>query len=106
MKRIVPRVAAERDVDEAADYHTDEAGEDIARGFIAALHEAYRAIGDHPGAGSPRHAHLLGVPGLRTRKLARFPFLVFYIECEHHIDVWRVLHGQRDIPAWLRASDG
>jgi toxin ParE1/3/4 len=101
VKPIVPRVSAERDIDEAADYYTDEAGEDVARGFVEAVQAAYRAIGEHPGTGSPRYADLLGIPGLRTRKLGRFPFLVFYIEHEDHIDVWRVLHARRDIPASL-----
>jgi hypothetical protein len=31
----------------------------------------------------------------------RYPYLVFYVERSDHIDIWRVLHGQRDIPAWL-----
>lgn len=102
MKRIVPRVAAERDIDEVSDYYTDEAGEDIARGFIKALQDAYLTISEHPGTGSPRYDHMLSVSGLRTRKIARFPFLVFYIEREDHIDVWRILHAQRDISARLR----
>lgn len=37
--------------------------------------------------------------------LARDPHLVFYVEREDCIDVWRVLHGKRDIPAWLQESD-
>lgn len=39
--------------------------------------------------------------GLRSRSIARFPFLIFYMERDDHIDVWRVLHAQRDIPARL-----
>jgi toxin ParE1/3/4 len=30
---------------------------------------------------------------------------VFYVEREDHIDVWRVVHAQRDIPAWMRAGE-
>jgi toxin ParE1/3/4 len=30
---------------------------------------------------------------------------VFYIEMDDHIDVWRVLHGERDIPAWMHQPD-
>ena len=105
MKRIVPRDAAEQDIDQAADYYTDEAGEDIAHGFVEAVREVYRAISTHPGAGSPRYAALLGVEGLRNRKLSRFPYLVFYVERETHIDVWRILHAQRDIPATLAETE-
>ena len=101
MKRIVPRDAAERDIDEIADYYVDEAGEGIARDFVEAVRDAYRAIADHSGTGSPRYGDLLGIENLRSRKLGRFPFLIFYIEREDHIDVWRVLHARRDIPATL-----
>ena len=33
--------------------------------------------------------------------LGRYPYLVFYIERDEQIDVWRVLHEKRDIPAWM-----
>jgi toxin ParE1/3/4 len=28
------------------------------------------------------------------------------VERSDHVDVWRVLHAERDIPAWMRESDG
>jgi toxin ParE1/3/4 len=31
---------------------------------------------------------------------------VFFVEREDHIDVWRVLHGKRDIPAWMSDDTG
>jgi toxin ParE1/3/4 len=37
--------------------------------------------------------------------LTRFPFLVFYVERTDHIDVWRVLHGQRNVPAWMQEPE-
>ena len=52
--------------------------------------------------GSPRYAQELDLPGLRMWGLRRFPHLVFYMNLETHIDVWRVLHGERDLPGWLR----
>jgi toxin ParE1/3/4 len=30
---------------------------------------------------------------------------VFYREQPDHIDVWRVLHAQRDIPAWMQEPE-
>ncbi|HYJ29851.1 MAG TPA: type II toxin-antitoxin system RelE/ParE family toxin [Allosphingosinicella sp.] len=101
MKRIVPRLAAEQDIDAAADYYADQAGDDIAHGFVEAVRSAYRTIGDRPGTGSPRYGKLADIDGPRSRKVARFPYLVFYVEREHHIDVLRVLHLHRDIPAAL-----
>jgi toxin ParE1/3/4 len=103
-KPVVQRAHAEADVEAAVAYYLDEAGERAASGFIDALEHAYRQITRHPSAGSPRYAHELGLPGLRCRPLRRFPFLIFYVEREDRIDVWRVLHGERDIPTWLRET--
>ena len=102
---VVPREQANRDVEAAIDYYAGEAGPDVALAFIDALQDAYRAIGEHPGTGSPRYAHELNLPGLRTRKLVRYPLLAFYLERPDHIDLWRVLHMQRDIPAWLQDTE-
>jgi toxin ParE1/3/4 len=44
----------------------------------------------------------LNLPGLRLWPLAHDPHLVFYVERPEHIHVWRVLHGQGDIPAWMQ----
>jgi len=104
-KRVLPRQIARRDVEAAVDHYSREAGPDIALGFIDALETAYEAIAGHPAAGSPRYAHELGLPGLRTRALKRFPYLVFYVERDDQIDVWRVLHAQRDIPAWMQEPE-
>ncbi len=105
-KPLVPREQANRDVDDALAYYLSEAGERVALGFIDALEQAYAHIGRHPTSGSPRHAHELDLPGLRAWPLTRYPFLVFYLERPGHIDVWRVLHSQRDISAWMQEPDG
>jgi toxin ParE1/3/4 len=105
-KPVLPRDLARRDVEAAVDYYILEAGPEVALGLVEALHTAYRAIADHPAAGSPRYANELALPGLRSRMLKRYPYLVFYIEHDDHIDVWRVLHAHRDIPAWMLEPEG
>ncbi len=100
-KPIVPRELANRDVESAIDYYLSENAEQAALGFIDALEKAYTHISRHPATGSSRYAHELDLPGLRFWPLPRYPHLVFYVEHENHIDVWRVLHGQRDIPEWM-----
>jgi toxin ParE1/3/4 len=104
-KPVIPRGLASRDVDEALDHYLVEAGEQVALGFVDALEQAYTHVGRHPATGSPRYQHELGLPELRTWPLSRYPYMLFYVERPDHIDVWRVLHGQRDIPAWLQAPD-
>ncbi|SCK42275.1 toxin ParE1/3/4 [Variovorax sp. HW608] len=105
-KRVVPREQANRDVDDAIAHYLQEGAEGAALGFIDALESAYLHIGRHPGTGSARYAHELELPGLRFWPLTRFPHLVFYFEQSNCIDVWRVLHGQRDVPAWMQPASG
>jgi len=100
MKSLLRRAQADADVTEAIDYYLSEAPKAALR-FVDALENAYRHIRRHPGSGSPRYAHELNLPGLRSWPFKRFPYLVFYREVPEHIEVWRVLHGQRNIPAWL-----
>jgi toxin ParE1/3/4 len=104
-KPVVPREQAKQDVEDALAYYMAEDAEAAALGFIDALKQAYAHIGRHPSTGSPRYAHELNLPGLRSWPLARYPYLVFYVERPEHIDVWRVLHGQRDIPAWMQEAE-
>jgi len=104
-KPVIPREQAVRDVEGIIDGYAREAGERVALGFIEALEQAYRFIGDHPAAGSPRYAHELGFPGLRNWLLKKFPYVIFYVEQEDRVDVWRLLHGRRDIPATLADPD-
>ena len=104
-KTAVPRALVEQDVDKAISYYLSEGAEQAALGFINALEQAYAHIGHHPTTGSPRYAHELNLPGLRFWALARYPYLVFYVEHQQHIDIWRVLHAQRDIPAWMQEDE-
>ena len=101
-KPVVLRERARRDIDEAVEHYPAEAGEAVALDFIDALEDARRQIGEQPASGSPRYAHELDIPGLRFRTVGKFPPLVFYVEGEAETDIWRVLHGARDISAWMR----
>lgn len=104
-KPIVRRRGAQLDVDQAIDFYLLEAGQTVALGFIDALERAYRLISEQPGIGGGRYAHALDLPGLRSWPLRDYPFVVFYFEHQTHVEVWRVLHAARDIPAWMRDGD-
>jgi toxin ParE1/3/4 len=105
IKPVVLRASADCDIAAATDYYFDEAGEQIGKDFVAALQHCLAVIADFPAKGSPRFAHELDLPGLRSARLRGFPYLVFYIERDDAIDVWRVLHDRRDIPAWMAQGD-
>lgn len=105
IKPIVPGDLARQDISDAVDYYGYEVGTDIARAFVADVNATYQKISELPSLGSPRYAHRLNLPGLRSRKLRRFPHLIFYFEQSDRIDVWRILHGSRDIAASLMVED-
>jgi toxin ParE1/3/4 len=105
VKTVVARELAILDIDEIIAFYLGESAEQAACGFIDALEDAFAHIGRYPATGSPRYAHELNLPGLRFWPLTRYPHLVFYVERPDHIDVWRVLHGTRDIPQWMVSGD-
>lgn len=102
--RIQLRARAVADAEEAVDWYLLEAGPDVAMRFVTALETAYAHIAKHPGTGSPRWAHELDLPGLRGWALTGFPHIVFYTQLADRVEVWRVLHSARDIPAWIATA--
>jgi toxin ParE1/3/4 len=104
-KAVIPRARADRDVEETIQHYLSADAADAALGFVDALEEAYDRIALRPAMGSPRYGHELSLPGLRHWALKGYPHLVFYAFADgaDHVDVWRVLHGRRDIPASLSA---
>jgi toxin ParE1/3/4 len=102
---VVLRARARADVTDAIDWYRDKAEVATAIRFVDALQDALRQVGRQPGAGSPRYGVALGLPDLRSWPLSGFPYIVFYVQGGDRVDVWRMLHGRRDIPASLRHED-
>ncbi|WP_419856595.1 type II toxin-antitoxin system RelE/ParE family toxin [Candidatus Palauibacter irciniicola] len=102
---VILRASARRDVDRAVVRYLEEGGPDVALGFIDALETALGHVARNPGSGSPRHGQELNLAGLRSWPLATYPYLIFYMEGEGVVDVWRILHGRRDIPESLQEGD-
>lgn len=104
-KPVAPRTAAKQDAELIVSRYVDEVGVDVALSFINALEDAYRFIAENPAAGSPRYGLMLDIPGSRSWRVRGFPHLIFYIERTDLLDVWRILHGSRDVPATLVDHD-
>jgi toxin ParE1/3/4 len=92
---------ADADIDTASAYLRTHDPHAASR-LLAALERAFRELARHPGAGSPRYAHVLPAEGLRMWPVAGSAYLIFHLERADHIDIVRVLHGARDIPVLLR----
>ncbi len=99
---VVPRRLATQDLRDAAAHYATAVDAATARRFIDAVEQTFTLIARRPGIGFPRYAVELDWPGLRTHQVQRFPYLVFYLEQTDHLDVLRVLHAHRDIPASLQ----
>ena len=100
---VVLRAAAQRDLQTAAGYYLSERGVAEAERFTRAVEVALRHIATHPRSGSSRYGQELRLPGLRSWPVAGpYPYLVFYLVTGARIDVGRILHTRRDIPASLR----
>ena len=102
---VVLRALARDDVAGAVDWYRDHGGVEVALSLVDAVEAALEHLALHPVSGSPRYAHELSLPGLRSWRLEGFPYLVFYVYGPDHVDVWRVLHAHRDIPASLGEDD-
>jgi len=101
-KPVIPRAVALQDVDDAVVYLLQQQATAAALHLIDSLEAAFTYISKNAGTGSTRYAHALDLPGLRTWPLTGHSYLIFYIEQDAHIDVWRVLHMSRDIPQELQ----
>jgi toxin ParE1/3/4 len=104
MKRVERSALARSDIQLALDDYLDEAPHAAAR-FITALEKATAQISRQPGIGSPRYALELQIPGLRHWRLNRFPYTLFYMEHDDHLDLIRLVHMARDIPATLQSDE-
>ena len=97
---LLRRQQADRDIGEALDHYLGVSAS-TAKGFVGAVERAFAQIQRAPDTGSPRWAHELSIPGLRSWPCGRHPYIVFYMPLRDRIEIWRVLHDRRDIPAWL-----
>jgi toxin ParE1/3/4 len=100
-KPVRLRQLAATHLDDASDRYRHEAGEQVALEFIDAVERAIERIGRRPQLGSLHFAYELAIPDLRAWPLQRFPYVVFYVVAQDEIDVWRVLHARRNLPATI-----
>lgn len=98
------RALAAVDIEAAVNHHREEAGSQMALDFVDALEAAINHLRHYPSSGSLRFAFELEIPELRSWPLQKFPYLIFYVPQDDRIDIWRVLHARRDIPAYLSSD--
>lgn len=71
-----------------------------ARLFLEAAYGTFEFLACNPGVGRQRAD--LGFPEIRSWRVEGFGrYLIFYRELLDRIQIWRVLHGARDLPQTL-----
>jgi len=67
-----------------------------ARAFLVAAYDSFEFLARNPGIGRSRAD--LGFPEVRSWRVDGFRrYLIFYRELPDRIQIWRVLHGARDL---------
>src|SRR5438445_6163305 len=70
------------------------------RAFFEAAYDSFEFVARNPGIGRKRAD--LGFPHVRSWRIEGFRRdLIFYRELPDRVQIWRVLHGARDLPRRL-----
>ena len=101
MKEAVLRPQALRDQQGEVRYYRQEGGTRSAVKWVYATNAALDQIELDPGIGSPTLGKRLGIPALRTWRVAKFPLLWRDFERGDKLDVVRLLGERQDIAAIL-----
>ncbi|MEQ1607175.1 MAG: type II toxin-antitoxin system RelE/ParE family toxin [Pyrinomonadaceae bacterium] len=104
-KPVIPRMQAEDDLDQICEHFLSAAGTDAVVDCLLDFDKAIALISQFPGTGSPRYGYEASLEGMRYWPMKRFPYLIFYVETEHSLDVWRVMHSSMDIQSGLEDPD-
>jgi toxin ParE1/3/4 len=97
--------AADRDLDDQADYLAREASLDIAVRFYHAAATTFSHITDMPGIGERWPSTNPRLADMRVWRIEGFEnHLIFYRATVDGVTIIRVLHGARDIESLLEAE--
>jgi toxin ParE1/3/4 len=103
---ILVRPAADRDLDDQADYLVARQNLEAGLRFYRAAEETFRLLASQPKMGKLAGYGSRPLAGMRMFPLKQFPrHLVFYRPLKDGIEVVRVLHGARDIESLLEDSE-
>jgi toxin ParE1/3/4 len=102
-RKLVRRPTAQRDLAEAVRYLRKESGVATSHRFLDEVETTVTRLLSFPNLGTPWPTTRRELVGVRRRLIPHFPYSVFYLPSEERIELVRVLHNSRDIPALLEA---
>jgi len=96
---VFVRAQARLDLIDLADFIAQDNPEAAER-FIDVAEDTFRFLSDTPGAGCIHQFFIEELRGVRMWPIRGFEkHLVFYREISNGVEIIRVIHGARDIPA-------
>jgi toxin ParE1/3/4 len=105
MARIVERPRARRELEDiAVAIGTDRPR--AARGFLAAAQKLYGTLAAMPELGALWEAENPRFADVRHFPVPRYPnYIVFYRPLSDGVEILHILHGARDLKAFLEAEE-
>ena len=101
--RYVLRPKADQDLSQQAYYLAAEAGPETGHRFLVAAHETFALLSTQPQMGWPLRLRNPRLASLRVFRISGFEkMLVLYRPMSSGVEIVRVLHGSRDLIAFLR----
>ena len=100
-KALVIRPQAQADVDAEAAYYQASDTPLTATRFLEDLRHVFERLLHFPQLGRPWPTTNRELLGLRRWPLPHFPYAVFYLSTDTALEIVRVLHNSRDLPALL-----
>ena len=89
------------DVGAQAYYLAGASSRAVAIRFLNDFDAALVRLREFPRIGTRWPTDNPELQGLRRLQMTTFPVSIFYLDTEPHVEIVRVLHGSRDLPALL-----
>jgi toxin ParE1/3/4 len=101
--RYVVRPKADQDLDDQAYYLATQVNPEVGHKFLLAAHETFSLLATQPEMGWNCRLKDPGVGSFRVFRVAGFErVLVLYRPRPHGVEILRVVHGSRNLQAFLR----
>ena len=106
-RRVTVRPAADRDLDDQAEYLAVHRDVEIGVRFYRAAEETFQLLASQSEMGRRTEYRSPLLVGMRMFPMKGFPkYLVFYRPVEGGVEIIRVLHGARDIESLFNPETG
>ena len=100
--RYVLRPKADEDLDQQAFYLATEASPETGHRFLMAAHETFALLSTQPQMGWLLRLRHTRLESLRVFRISDFEkMLVLYVPLPSGIEIVRIVHGSRDLTAFL-----